>query len=75
MTRTHMIVLAASALSILILHANAYAAEPRSPARAASTVCTCDTDDVDTTKCESRITNADGEDGKDNASPDSGNGG
>lgn len=76
MTRTHMIALIASALSILMLHTGAFAASTRAPARAATaTTCACDDIDANTDRCESRITNADGEDGKDNASPDSGNGG
>lgn len=77
MTRTHMMILAAGTLSILMVHASAMAAGSRQAARTAATetACSCDDDSHDTSKCQSRVTNADGEDGKDNASADSGNGG
>ena len=77
MTRTHVMVFAASVLAILLLHAQAMAADSHAPDRAdaTSTNCACNPTDLDATKCENRITNVDGEDGKDNASPDGGNGG
>ena len=77
MTRAHMLTITASVLSVLLLHAQAMAADSREPARAAATAtpCACNPAEFDETKCDSRITNVDGEDGKDNASPDSGNGG
>lgn len=70
MTRTHAMLFAASALSLILLHAQAMAG---TRAVQAATSCACD--DPDATTCESRITNADGEDGKDNSGPNSGNGG
>jgi len=73
MIRNQILFLATTMASILLLQAGAMAESRRPALDAASETCRCDLGERNT--CESRITTANGEDGKDNSGPDRGNGG
>jgi hypothetical protein len=63
------------ALATLLAHASVVAVgKPKRTSPQAGVTCNCD-DTGDAQPCEPRITNADGEDGKNNSGPNSGNGG
>jgi hypothetical protein len=75
MDRNVHIPIIAIALSALFAHASVYAAGKPKPASPQADV-TCDCGDTGAGQsCEARITNADGEDGKNNSGRNSGNGG
>jgi hypothetical protein len=80
MTRFHVLTALAASLSLLsISGAAVYAAgqKNRQPAAAADVECDCSklAAGPDRQACEARITSVDGEDGKNNTGPNSGNGG
>ena len=76
MDRNMHIPIIAIALSTLLAHASVVAVgKPKRASPQAGVTCSNCDDTGDGQPCEARITNADGEDGKNNSGPNSGNGG
>lgn len=76
MTRIHFITALATSLSLLTISGAAVYAASKKSLPAAEIECDCSKlAGADRLTCEARITSADGEDGKNNTGPNSGNGG